>query len=479
MHYSSKVLIFCLFVLFPLLMSGQGTGNSPFSQFGIGDLTNNNGNIRNMGMGYAGVSARNHYFVNQLNPALLCNMRTRKKARPNHHYKYYEYYRNMYIDSTVKLDFGLNFEARGIQAANGSEFTRGINVAYLAFALPLSKTWSTSVGITPISTVNYDLYFYQNVNGTNATATNSYSGRGGLYKIFWGHGVSITENLSVGLESALIYGNINQQTTSTVPDSIANFGSNQYGFKRQSFYTSFDFKPGMNFRREIVKIYHDTIYEQDSLGEKTKRVLIRKTKSSGMFYNIGFAVDCFTQLNVHRNLDLYTVSNSNIVVLDTTIQSTYYKTKMPPNFRLGFSIDQPLRWTIAADVFYGAWSVYNPSFIYDPNVRMGNSYGFTIGGEITPGQLKLRSKTYRAGFSYMQTPIVYNGNKLDDISASFGGTIPFGRRSGFFSVLPRINFAIIVGQRGNINLFALKEQYIKASLGITINEKWFTKRKIY
>jgi hypothetical protein len=473
MYHSFKVLIFCLLLSFPLLLSGQGTGNSPFSQFGIGDMTNNNGNIRNMGMGYAGVSARNHYFINLLNPALLPNLKTAKKPRPNHHYKYYDYYRNQYIDSTVKIDFSVTYQRRSIQSPNGTETSGGMNVAYLAFALPLSKTWATSFGIYPIASANYNLNYSDTLKNIDSVANNSYSGKGGIYKMFWAHGFGITDNLSVGLESAFVFGNINTQSYSSLP----NLSSNSYGFKTQNRYSAFSIKPGINFRREIVKVYHDTIYEEDSTGQKTKLLRIKKTKSSGAFYNIGLTCDYFTSMNIHQNLNLYVITNTNIIRTDTTIQSNTFKAKVPPTFRLGFSIDKPLRWTVAADAFYGAWSMYKPSNSTD---TLGNSYGFTLGGEFTPGQLKLKSRTYRLGFTYVKLPVIHNGAQLDDISVSIGGTIPFGRKASTQSgILPRLNVAIVAGQRGNISTIGIKEQYIKAFLGIVINEKWFNKRKIY
>ncbi len=496
MHHSFKVLIFCLLLSSPLLLSGQGTGNSPFSQFGIGDLTNNNGSVRNIGMGSAGVSARNHYFINLLNPALLPNLKTAKNSRKNHLYKYYDYYRNQYIDSTVKIDFSINYQNRSIQSPNGYETSGGMNVAYLAFALPLSKTWATSVGIYPVSSANYNINYSDTIKNAGLIAANSYSGKGGIYKMFWSHGFGITHNLSLGLESAFVFGNINNQSASTISD----LNTNVYGFKTQNRYSSFSFKPGLNFRREIVKVYYDTvyhkdntrfihlkdtqikvyndtIYEEDSTGQKTKLLRIKKTKSSGAFYNIGFTYDYFSTMNIHQDINLYVITNTNIIRTDTTIQSNKFKTKVPPTYRLGFSIDKPLRWTVAADLFYAAWSMYKSPGSTD---TLGNSYGFTIGGEFTPGILKLKSRTYRLGFTYVKLPMLYNGNQLDDVSVSIGGTIPFGvRKSTQSGILPRLNVAIVAGQRGNLSDFGIKEQYIKAFLGIVINEKWFNKRKIY
>ncbi len=476
MRHNFRILIFCLFLSFPIALIGQGTGNNPFSQFGIGDLNNTSGNVRNMGMGATGVSARHHYFVNLANPALLPNNRTAKKPRPNHTYKYWDYYRSQTIDSTVKLDFALTFQQRSLQAGNGYESSGGMNISYLSFAVPLSKTWSTAIGIQPYSIVNYSLTTSTPVIGDpTVTSDNTNSGKGGIYKMFWSHGVGITQNLSVGLETAFLYGNVNTQSSST----ISTFSTRSDGFKRQTSYSAMAFKPGFLFRREIIKVYRDTVPVKDSMGNFIRNDYMRKTKSSGAFYNIGFTTDFNTSMNISQDLHYYVMDNTNRINNDTTIGTGKFSTKIPPTYRLGLSVDMPLKWTVAADVFYSDWSVYKPG-IPGYSDTLSNSYGFSIGSEFSPGPLKLRSRTYRVGFSYMKTPIVYRGNPLSDISVSIGATLPFGKgkyRSN--EIFPRINVALIAGQRGSIQDFSLREQYVKVQFGILINEKWFNKRKIY
>ncbi len=480
MYHNFKVIIFCLFISFPLSMSGQGTGNSPFSQFGVGDLTNNNGNVRNMGMGYAGVSARHHQFINVLNPALLPNMKNRKKPRPDHKYKYWEYYRNLAIDSTVKIDFALNYQSRSIQSPTSYENASGINIAYLTFSLPISKTWGTAIGIVPFSTANYTLVSNSNViNNTTMSSTQTNTGKGGIYKIFWANGVSLNHYVSVGLETALVFGNINNEYFSSIPV----LSSNNYGFKRQTTYSAFSFKPGVQLRREIVKTYYDTIYQLDSVGQKTIPTLKRKTKSSGMFYNIGLTYDFFSPLNISRSLNLYVVGADNRILTDLSLDSNRrFKATMPSALRLGFSLDVPMKWTVAADIFYSPWSNYSTAFSTD---TLANSYGFSVGGELTPGQIKPKSKTFRAGFTYLKTPVIYRDNQLNDASFSVGATIPFGKKKRDYTerflvpVPPKINIALVFGQRGNLNGFGIKEQYIKVYVGMLIQQKWFNPSKIY
>jgi len=472
MYNSFRVFIFCVILSFPIQLLSQGTGNSPFSQFGIGDITGS-GNIRNIGMGNAGVSSRHHYFVNILNPALLPNLRNVKKIRPNHKITYYDYYINQFIDSTVKIDFSLTYHYRNLQNSIGDETTKGINMANLTFALPLGKYWASAIGINPYSSANYNLDYSATVIGDpNLSTKSSYTGTGGLFKLFFSNGVSLTKNLAIGLETAYLFGNINN-TSSTV---IADLNSKSFGFKKQNNYSCLALKPGLIFRKEILKNFRDTIYKKNTEGERVIDTIQRRTKSSGLFYNVGLTYDFYTSLSILQKTNLFVMESNNRIYLDTTIQSSRFKATLPPSLRLGLSIDKPLKWTVAADIHYTDWSVYTPSFMTD---TLAASYGVNIGGEYSVNQFKLKAKTYRLGFSYLKSPIYYNGKQPDDISVSFGATVPFGRKSHTNPVLPRVSVAIVLGQRGDVNSFDLKEQYIKGYLSVLINEKWFNKRKIY
>ena len=109
-----------------------------------------------------------------------------------------------------------------------------------------------------------------------------------------------------------------------------------------------------------------------------------------------------------------------------------------------------------------------------------DTWGLNIGGEFTPG-IKRRSKTYRLGFAYTQLPVKIQGQKLNDMSFSIGSSIPFGKLKKTETgqqVLPRINLALVMGQRGTTNYGLLKENYFRLHASLLINEIWFQKRKI-
>src|SRR5688572_19643287 len=92
---------------------GQGTGNNPYSRYGVGEVTNNLGSVRNIGMGSSGVGSRHHFYINHLNPAFLGN------------------YRKMRLDSTTKFEMGFTSQFRKLSSATSSQRSNGTNVDYI------------------------------------------------------------------------------------------------------------------------------------------------------------------------------------------------------------------------------------------------------------------------------------------------------------------------------------------------------------
>jgi hypothetical protein len=83
--------------------------------------------------------------------------------------------------------------------------------------------------------------------------------------------------------------------------------------------------------------------------------------------------------------------------------------------------------------------------------------------------------TYRAGFYFGPDYIKADGNDLPQIGASLGGGFPV-RKSTYTNQFTFINLAFEVGKRGNNNN-VLKENLFRISLGLTLSDLWFMKKK--
>lgn len=82
----------------------------------------------------------------------------------------------------------------------------------------------------------------------------------------------------------------------------------------------------------------------------------------------------------------------------------------------------------------------------------------------------LSRSTIRAGIEYERLPYQVNQNNVDDIGINFGTSIPI------YS-LSLLNLALKAGTRGTVNDGLVRENYIKVSLGLSINDNsWFYKK---
>ena len=100
-----------------------------------------------------------------------------------------------------------------------------------------------------------------------------------------------------------------------------------------------------------------------------------------------------------------------------------------------------------------------------------------VGGEITPNPeaKKLFSMTtYRLGAYYGKDYIQINGNDVTYVGGSVGASFPLKRS---YTQFGRLNTALDIGQRGNIKNGMAREFFVKFTVGVSLNDIWFTKRK--
>jgi hypothetical protein len=78
---------------------------------------------------------------------------------------------------------------------------------------------------------------------------------------------------------------------------------------------------------------------------------------------------------------------------------------------------------------------------------------------------------YRAGFYSEKTGLNINGESINEFGISFGLGIPAG---GLFS---NVNTTVELGKRGTTNANLIEENFINFQLSLSLNDRWFIKRK--
>lgn len=407
----------------------QNFGNSPYSKFGIGDISNTVF-IRNIAMGNTGTSQSHPNFINNMNPALL----SRNKLT--------------IFEASLVGQFKL------IKNTDQSQKVGWANINYMAFVFPISGKWASGVGLLPYSTVNYNSSFTDNVINDTLDVTYIYKGSGGINQLFWSNGIEIFKGFSVGIKISYLFGFI---TNESISQLIVDGKPNKYklSYNTRTSFSDFILKSGIAYQKKIF----DKIY-----------------------FNFGAAYDFGSKISISKyNAKRFTTiqrwgwdSGYDFLVTDTIQNNIKGKIKLPDGYQFGIGVTKPNHWSVAADFSNNNWSAYRD--FNDSTQTFQNSFIFSFGGELTPDIQSvnnfLKRITYRAGFSYSKTPIKLNNQQIYDIGINFGVSLPVGKRKS------NISLALILGQKGTASNELIKEQYFRAYAGVSINDKWFVRRKV-
>ncbi|HLF35424.1 MAG TPA: hypothetical protein VI583_14360, partial [Cyclobacteriaceae bacterium] len=119
------------------------------------------------------------------------------------------------------------------------------------------------------------------------------------------------------------------------------------------------------------------------------------------------------------------------------------------------------------------WSKYRN--FNNSNDNLVNNSRYAGGIEFVPDMNSIDNyflrAIYRAGFSYATTQYLVGNAPVNEIGINFGVSLPVSRTS-------LVNLAVQAGNRGNNTDLAIKENYLRISLGFTYNDKWFIRRRI-
>ena len=85
-------------------------------------------------------------------------------------------------------------------------------------------------------------------------------------------------------------------------------------------------------------------------------------------------------------------------------------------------------------------------------------------------QITLNKIVYRAGFRYENTGLLINNQSINDYGMNFGIGLPV--------TYSKINIGVEFGKKGTTSNGLIEENYFNLSIGLSLSDKWFRKRKI-
>lgn len=415
-----------LLLLFPSLnLFSQIRIASPYSRFGIGDLSDNN-NAWNMTMGQTGYAFRSPYHINYMNPASY----------------------TAFDSMSFVFEGGFNSEFVTLS----SDFQR-VNRNYaslgnLLFGMPVTNWWKTSLGLVPFSDVGYNVANYEEYPNSG-TVVRNYVGSGGINRFYWGNAFRITKNLSIGINASYLFGSMIREALVLFPDSVNNMNF-QVGY----YVTMSDlyFNAGLQYR---AKLKNDLFLTVGAVF----------SPNSGMSAKTDILAETFL-VN----------SSAGEEPKDTLFMAEGLKGKIviPMMAGGGLALEKPDKWMVGLDYRWQNWEKFSAFEMSDSLV---NSWQISAGGEIIP---KIDNYTnylarirYRLGFSYSKTYLHLRGTDLNEYSISIGFGLPLR------GVKTMLNLGAQFGSRGTTQHNLIQESYFKFVIGFTIYERWFLKRKYF
>ena len=405
----------------------QGGTNSPYSQFGIGALSDQSQSM-SRGMNGVGYGLRQGNNVNTLNPASYSG-----------------------VDSlTMLFDMGVSGQFTHYEEG---KLKRNASLASFEYVVGSFRAWKNvgvSFGLLPYSSVGYE-YSTSSRDQNLGQLTESFTGSGGLHEVFLGFGWRLMKPLSIGVNAGYLWGSIDR---SVLPDADATANS-----LRKNYSTSVS-----NYKLDIGAQWVQPIGRFDRL-------------TLGAVVGLGHNLKNDAEMTIVSTNQL---SNSS----DTTALKLTDAFELPMSFGVGAAYQHAGKLTLAADFTLDKWGdVKFPTFT-------GNEYRLqsgllkdrmkiSVGLDWLPNPSQMGGRFlehvhYRLGAGYA-TPYYYingkEGPKELSVSAGFG--IPIVNMHNNRSVLN------ISGQwvRSSATDF-LTENYFRINIGVTFNERWFMKWKV-
>lgn len=412
-----------LLVLLLTVLSGtavaQNNTNSPYTRYGYGQLSEQgSGNSRAMG-GIA-YGLRDKYQINYANPASYTA-----------------------VDSlTFIFDGGVSLQNTNLGNSTLKRNAKNSSFDYITMQFRAGKWAAFSLGLLPYSNVGYSMGEYrEDTEFPGKSAAVSYSGEGGLHRLYFGAGFKIFKNLSVGANFSYLWGDIARTATETFPSSSAAL-------------------PVTIQSNVAVKSY-----TLDFGAQYTHRFGKRHVATLGVVFSPGH--------DLNNDAYEYTqIGNTNTGATSTT-RDTVATCGIPSTFGAGVTYVYDERLTVGADVMFQNWSHVS----YMNNGDAFCDYGrISVGAEYLPnpmGRSYLACIKYRLGAYYAKPYYKIGGARAADeygVTAGFG--LPLPRSRSMLSLS-----AQYVRTKGN-HAMLLDEKTLRICVGVTFNERWFFKRKV-
>jgi len=439
-------------------LQAQLLSSSPYSRFGMGQ-TFYPGFADQQGMGQTGIGMRDPLNMYMVNPASYSAL------------------------NKTNFKFGAQSYFGTIAQGTQSLKTNGaaLNYLTLGFQVNKNKTWGFVFGATPYSSLGYNIVFKH--DESEGGYTDILSGKGSITRYFLGTGKSFGNKFSLGLQASFLHG---QTDLARSIEYSASSPEQNYRESSIDYVHGFQYEGGAQYWTKQLRVKERSFY--DSLLQKN---IVRKD-SSYLKHNFGATYSLSSKINNDRTFyaRTYVLSGSNEFVLDTVLldESQTGKTTLPSTFGVGYVLSEGTgRWRLALDYRMQRWTEFSSPF---ETQNLQDAWQGSIGFAFRPStdffneKIFFLAKTeYRFGARYGKTYMNFDNTDITDLGISFGMGIPLRTRTvneeiKYETVFSSLDIAVEYFQRGTLTNNLIQENYWRFVVGVSLNDKWFNKRKI-
>ncbi len=410
---------------------------SPYSFYGIGSLKFK-GTVENRSMGGLSIYT-DSIHINLRNPASYAgkNIQTFPFGGEN---------------GAVKYSVGGSSTSTELSTSSDSDRLGKTTFDYLAVALPMGKV-GVGFGLLPYTAVGYRLESYSSPDVLDY----QYSGEGGLNKAYLGLGYQIANNLNIGVDASYNFGNIQNNVVQFRYDDEGLPLQYQSKENNRSDLSGLNFNFGLTYTPMISeKLKLTTAFTYSPKADLTSN---NQRTISTIVINPDTGAD-------------FPVNQIDIDLSADGIDKT--ELSLPAKTSFGIGVGEELKWFLGGEYTLLKTSEFSNEIFSFDNAKYEDATTISVGGFYIPqyNSFKYWKRiVYRAGFRYENTGLEINNEAINEFGITFGVGLPVG------NLFSNANLGLEIGQRGTVNQNLVKENFVSFQLSLSLNDRWFVKRK--
>ncbi len=431
-----KKLLLVFIAVLTISSYGQEGTASPYSFYGIGSLKFK-GTVENRSMGGLSIYT-DSIHINLRNPASYAGNNLEmwnNESRP------------------VTFTVGGSNDAIKLKSDLETDKASSATFDYLALSVPVGK-FGFGFGLLPFTSVGYKLQS----NDSEGNVTDKFRGQGGLNKAFLGLGYQINKELSFGIDFHYNFGNVQNSTVNYSYDSDGALTQYQSRENNRSDLSGINLNLGLSYKTMITDklelVSGATYTPESSLVSKNERSFstITISATTGQEFEIN---------TIDTDLESLGLMETDLV--------------MPSKFSIGTGIGEPRKWFVGAEYTTQKTSNFSNDLYSSGATKYEDASTIALGGFYIPQYNSFDSyfkrAVYRAGLHFGNTGLNIENESINEFGISFGVGLPVG---SYFS---NANVGFEIGKRGTTKNNLIQENFINFQISLSLNDRWFVKRK--